>query len=964
MLFFALFLALPGLASCFILDDNPEDTDRVFSNFVPIFDDDSVGISHRYRSGRELVHGAGNNIVLGNLGSDHQEDADTSSAAIVSKSPIGDKKKDESESDDGFVASPVDEMAERIGKVIMQFSNRRHQLDREEEPTFEEPAVLIHNDGQVAEFVVRTKQSFAGDPPVVATHQAVHRKKVNQALSSTTRQYGTMVEVVSPSIPESTKKPVEAEQTTIPHREIERTERPPKKVIHATLKKFHGPQRPQNNILGARTKEQLILPHRLDPKTGQIILPHHRSHLRKPPPQPSPHQTRPLPPQQRPLSPQQRPLPPQQRPLPPPQRRPPSQHRPLPKQRKEEFESQKPDPQKTRTAVLTNEIQIGQQQQQVTAASAAKLSVSPHELAKQANQWLLGVGLNTQVAITTAATTPHAPSGSPPKPPSADHTTAESLPTPAFHRAPKKLGEKTDIKDNFIAQESQSVLAATSSLSTDLGVTEGSAFPTERFFDTLFRGHVENEEVEEEEEEEEERGRPPRSHNFDALDTVDTNNHVHTLFRENLKDAKQENFGSHFRNLPAVPEAHVLDVTGSFGDLLKSLPTPQGPVQKTIRSFGLNHPDSFKPSPDDGAFRPSMQIPEYGDPGEAIFYSSRPLTDEEFTKVRKLESNFLAPRSLVRVDQPVSNSIRVEQQLTPPFNSRRPRRNYQSSRRLLPPRPATSRLNFPTERIDSRIDTDVTYDDTSIRFEPSMPVGVGDFNPLNLKGELEPLARNDLLQTGTTTAETTKTVKRRISIKTSSKMDKLAENPRWPFSDPNRRKVLPASALEEKFKGSWSGNNVVDLSRVSSSIPKAVRQELEPKDDYYDYEDTALSIVPPPSILLPPLPRKSPALTAQSKLFGGSDSADKKALLEALIKARQAGPLPGPLRSPAPPSPPAPKSLSSSFKIRHPLFGEIDVGRYVDQGYKTVSKWLPSGFSALWMQPISKSSQEHYSYYQ
>ena len=72
-----------------------------------------------------------------------------------------------------------------------------------------------------------------------------------------------------------------------------------------------------------------------------------------------------------------------------------------------------------------------------------------------------------------------------------------------------------------------------------------------------------------------------------------------------------------------------------------------------------------------------------------------------------------------------------------------------------------------------------------------------------------------------------------------------------------------------------------------------------------------------------------------------SSSLGGNAILEALTRARKAT-LPQPHAS-------HPPALPLALR-HHPLFN-VDLARYVDKGFRTVTKWLPGNLSGFWAAP-------------
>ncbi len=848
------------LASCvaagFVLEDHPEDTDRLFSNFVPIFDDDNVGFSFssgRYaRAGRQLDFSQSGDAGGNSLNLDQVRGGDSGTNALkVLKAPDMSKERREG----AFLPSPVDEMAERIGKslkseIIVGNKIQRKAGDAEKKKEEEEPMVLLHQDGQMAEFLVGASQTFH-DPPVVATHQSVHTTTIKrkddepeekpQLSASTRRRYSTTIEVVSPrsSGPDEVSPTV---QTPIPHRQIEKTTK-------------------RAPVASKNPKVDVVLPHMIDLHSGHIVLPHHTKG-----------------------------------------------------QRARRRNKSKSKLQRLRSDVYENAVLSTN-----PTRPSEPADVSPHELAIQANQWLMHLANQHRKRAKATATTKQSPASTTTPPPRT--TSVEGLPSPAFLVAAEEPIDAPPSDQNVVqggnrderllTLESQKSLSPTSNsvgFSPDL---DRDIFGTEPasgdYFDTIFRQHVEKAIAQDE-------GSGHEAARFERDNPLGDD----TLFRDQVDDGKL-------------------------------LPPPR-PLRDIGNGFSSN---GMEDGDDD--FRPSLQIFNDANPGEAIYYSNSPMSDTEFAKMMELESNFLRmQRSLIKVDEPVAVATQTSvmsdklQPPPPPFAThahhvRQPRRNH----RKRPKKPKASRkIAFPKDRVD-RIDIDSAPSDSRpLVFRPSARETLysqtnSDFNPIqlvsspNLSGhnaiaayspELTTVTIRTTLATTTPTTATTPPP----TPQTTTTPPRLVDRPRWPLSNRKRQK----NGDKEP-----SGSGSRDRRRVATGIPKAALRELGSKSAEVDVDPSTRNTISPPSRLLPPLLKDSPPQTAQKQFFGGAakSSLDSNALFDAIVRARKAA-LPQPHASHPP--------LQPTFKSR--LFDLDAAARYVDKGFRTVTKWLPGGIYGLW----------------
>ena len=896
---------LPCATLCFVLKESPEGMERMYGNFVPIFDDDFVGLS---RTGRDLTDlsvethfGDSNSLNLGGLRSEKKYLQHSEVAA-----PKVTKKQKE------FIPSPVDEMAERIGKSLGPFGRQwENHLNTGGRPETE-PDVLLGSDvQQAAEFVVRASQAVVSEGPrEVATHHAVSHNGA-AALQ-------TDIIVVS-TFPTPTK------QSPIPYKELEQTtEASLKSEGEKDFEAIHANNHPSK-------KPSVVLPHLIERGTGRVILPHYntsnRDRLR--PEKVSQSRLRDL-------------HPPQNR------RRPPPSPSPFP----------------------------------------PRGPPSPQELARHANVWLLEMARAgnkhreaasvATLGITTRSTTI--------KTTTTTTTTAslmkevyeirtspdlfETLPKPSHLRDNSSRGE------HLATSETQKITSYASSLpilplSVDLVGNE-----LERV-DTLFRndlahvGLVEKVEVEE--------------GDTQIVDVTENNARATKLvgqsdqrLAQEIRDLgavtreKQPNNGFTSSTSRAEVEDNLAfeDSTRNYNQLVETLyrghvaspiTTPQ-PVRPLLVYGTQINRNSERKRTDKGKsvddFVPSMRISNSVNPGEAIIYSNRPLSDSEYSRAVEAGSKFHAPNNLIRVDNPVAKKTLSEHD-EDAGGFRSPRRSdYNVNRKFTNSDDKEKLIIFPKEK------------DEKINFKPSTQIrkfylsSEDKFSPMDNDINtllLTATARADGItrpssKVSTTTAKTTAT-----TTKTPSKHKSLEGNPRWPKSKPRqerRRKIIGNIVPSSKSEADYFSS-----SSVASNIPQAAHTRLRHQVAAEENIVSALNVIPPPPSKLLPPPKKSPiAKTAQKELFdgaGGGRLIDREGLLKALMKARdrgglgmgappaagESGPRSG-VSTPASklqlPQLPTPLALLTN----HPL-APVNLMRYVDQGLKMVTKWLPGGLAFL-----------------
>ena len=355
-------------------------------------------------------------------------------------------------------------------------------------------------------------------------------------------------------------------------------------------------------------------------------------------------------------------------------------------------------------------------------------------------------------------------------------------------------------------------------------------------------------------------------------------------------------------------------------------------------------------------FVPSMRISNSVNPGDAIIYSNRPLSDSEYSRAVEAGSKFHAPNNLIRVDNPVAKKT-LSKHDNDVGGFRSPRRSdYNVNRKFTNSDDKEKLIIFPKEE-DEKINFEPSTQIRKFRSKDKFSPMENDINTLLLTAT----ARADGItrpssEVSTTTAKTTAT-----TTKTPSKHKSLKGNPRWPKSKPRpeRRRKLTGYIVPSSSK---SEADYFTSSRVASNIPHAAHTRLRHQVAAEENTVSALNVIPPPPSKLLPAPKKSPiAKTAQKELFdgaGGGRLIDREGLLKALMKARDRGGL-GMGALPAGESGPRSGVSTPASKLQlpqlptplalltnHPL-APVNLMRYVDQGLKMVTQWLPGGLAFL-----------------
>ena len=910
---------LPCATLCFVLKESPE---RMYANFVPIFDDVFVGLS---RAGRDLTDlsvethfGDTNSLNLGVLISEkkHAEHSEEGVLKAVA-APKSTKKQKE------FIPSPVDEMAERIGKSLGKFGRQWQNHLNVGGQVEGEPDVLLRGDvQQAAEFVVRASQAVVSEGPrEIATHHAVSH---NGAAALQT----DIIDVST--FPTLTKQ----SQSPIPYKELEQTtEATLESEGNKNFKAIRANNRPPK-------KPPVVLTHQIERGTGKVILPHYKT----------------------------------------------SHHDRL-------------RPERKMSQSRLRDLHPPQNRHRLPPPSAPLAPPSPQELARHANLWLLEMARagNKHKAKATASV---ASFGIATRSTTIETTTTTKTTATAtslkmevdelrnipdlFETLPKPshLRDHSNRAEQLVTSETREITYTSSSprvpFSADMNPTTGLMGNELGLVDTLFRDDVANVGLEEKVESEEGDTMivhvPENTARATRLVGRSNQSLAHD-YREDLGVVAREihpNNGLIYSPSGDEVEDHLdfEDSTRNYNQLVETLyrapvesptTTPQ-PIHPLIVYGTQMNRDSERRRAKKGKsiddFVPSMRISNTVNPGDAIFYSNRPLSDSEYSRAVEVGSKFHAPNNLIPVDNPVAKkTLGKDDEDAGGFRSPR-RSDYNVKRKFTGSGDEEKPIIFPKEenkKINFKPSTQIRkfYHSSEDKFSPMD----NDINTLLLTAtaRADAITRPSVKFTSTTAKTTASTTK------TPSKHEGLAGNPRWPKSksQPQRRKKLGGNLVTHSKSGA-------DYFRVASSIPKVAHtSHTRPRHhETVDEEDTASAlnvIPPPPSKLLPPPKKSAIAKTAQKELFdgaGGGRLIDREGLLKALMKARDRGGLGtrassaaesgawsgGPTLTSRLQLPQLPTSLA--LLTKHPLVPE-NLMRYVDKGFKMVTKWLPGGLAFL-----------------
>ena len=897
---------LPCATLCFVLKESPEGMERLYINFVPIFDDDFVGLS---RTGRDLTDlsveshfGDSHILSVSNLITAKKHAAHSEEGSLQEVSPQKTMKKMKK-----FVPSPVDEMAERIGKSLGQISGQwPNNLitggQSEREPA---PDVLLGSEvQQTAEFVVRASQAVVSQGPrEVATHHAVSHNGA-AALQTDIIDVSTF--------------PTPTMQSPIPYKELEQT-------TEASLKSEGETDFDIRGLNHTSKRPSVVLTHLVETGTGRVILPHYRTAY---------------------------------------------QNRRKPQKTVSQFRLADLPPSKIRHGLPA-------------PPSSPQAPPSPQELAHHADLWLSKIaraGNKHRAKATPPAATLGSTTPSTIKSTIQTTTTANDLIPDLFETLPKPshLRDHSDPREQLVTSETKKIAYVSSSpkvpFSADMNPTTDVA-GNDLELDDTFRNSLANVRLEEKVEAEEDDSK---------IGIVDENNVRTTEVAgqsdqsnaQDIKDLRAEATETQRNSLTSPPSRTYFEDHSVFQDSTSDY----RPLVETFRPGHVASPRPVRPllvygtptrtnsegvktekskSIDD--FVPSMPISNSVNPGDAIFYSNRPLSDSEYSKAVGAGSKFHAPYNLIPVDNPVDKQTLIKnKENVSSFRSPR-RSDYNVNDKFITGDVEEKSIIFPEDEGEKN------------NFKPSTPIRKFENGILSSEDKFSPMDNdiNTLLLSATARAEgiirpslkgsTTRANTIATITKTSSKQTGLEENPRWPKSKPRQqRKKKLSGNLVTTFKPSA---DYISSSRVASNIPKLAQTRL--RHQMVGEEDTvsALNVIPPPPSKLLPPPKQSPiAQTAQKELFdgaGGGRLIDREGLLKALMKARdrdgfgtgapsaagESGPRLGVLTGA--PSLQLPRFPTPLALLNNNPLASVSLMRYVDQGFKMVTKWLPGGLPFL-----------------
>ena len=862
------FLVLPCATLCLVLGESPKDMERLYSNFVPIFDDDFVG---RSRTGKHLSDlsletqfGDSNSLNLGDIISEKMHSVesvlDEVAAPKASKMP-----KD-------FFPSPVDEMADRIGKTLDGHFSGQWQNRLKVGEDNDEPDVLIGSD---PEFVVKASQAVVGEEPrEVATHHSMSHN------GGATLQMDIVD--VSPFQTSTMQSP-------IPYKELEQTTKA-------------SPLGKEEGVRATPANDPFVVPHQVERETGKIILPHYKTA--------SSHRHR------------QRP---KRRKLPQfhlENGNPPSlEYRPRPT-----TPPSLPPSQQSRMKYLNEKV--------TPTTTGAAGPLAPQESAHRGLEMAPSGSDRFAAADATASTAAATPI------PVLTTTTAtitkmatliteadavkniselfETLPK-ASHLTASVAPEVPLIKD----------LSATQVLKDEFtrnGFDKGGDQETETSYKRT--GSVKS------------RPGAPR--------------HVDQFSPDNLVAYETKQDASLVYPTPGSEVAVNLG-SAIYNQLAANLyqqrvdsPTTARQIEPLIVYGTHRNTKTKKKGKSIDDFVPSIRISNSVNPGDAIFYSSRPMSDSEYSQAVELGSLFHAPDSLIRVDQPIDKK---------PYSTKRDggirgfRSDYSVARKLTY-NDRKKGVIFPTgEKKKNKFEPSVKIENFYLNSEE-------EYNKMKVSNSVELTAteRSDSITSSpdklvSTTAKTKKSTTKRPSVRKD-----LSDNPRWPKSNhpPQRRKTMGGSVpTDSESKTDFSS------FRAANQRPQTAKIRLSGEEAAVDYlndvqADGVLTITP--RELLPP-PKKSPiAKTAQKELFdgaGGGGLIEREGLLKALIRVGKKDYLRKAF-SAASATASGVTSQASMLQVpdwqttlaKHPL-APGNLMWYVDQGFRMVTKWMPRSLTFL-----------------
>ena len=866
---------LPCATLCFVLKERPEGVELLYGKFVPIFDDDFVGLS---RTGRDLTDlsveshfGDLNSLNLGGINSDKgSSEHPKENAPMVAAASKAQKQQKE------FIPSPIDEMVERIGKSLGRHGQNHLSIGggrRELEPA---PDVVLGSDvHKSVEFVVRASQAVAGvGPREVATHHAVSH---NGAAALQT----DIIDVSTFTTPTG--------QSPIPFKELEQT-------TEGSLDSGKVGDLHEIRANDLPKKLPLVLPHQIERGTGRVILPHYKTSDR------------------------------------------------------DRLKSERKVPEGP-----IRDIRPSKNQHRLTSPHRA--SPSLQELAHHTNLRLLKKArdrTNHKTKAAASAATPDLPSRSTPTMMEGDERKLmpdlfETLPKPSH------LRDHSNRREQLVTSETQKITHTPSSTRGPFAADLNSSIPdlvgNELQVENSFRKDKAD-------------VAPALKFEAEVADTgmnydAGKDDGATTIVDQSGHGLEQDNWDLGTRVPKKQPKDGLTiqpirtkvgdklpfeDNTRNYNQLVEtpdrgqaSSPTSTPPPVRPILVYGahIKRATEGKKTREDKIvddFVPSMRISNSLNPGDAIFYSNRPLSDSEYSKTMDTGSKVHVPYNLIPVDKPVSKDTLGKN------------KNYAGAGGFRSPRRSdfNKHGNF-SDGIDGKTIT-FPKEEENMNFEPSTEIK--QFDP-NLEDKFSPMENdiNTLVLTATARADGVNRPPFHVSTTTKKPLhhNGLEDNPRWPLSKPK-------SQPHQKLDGKMPEDDHFSLTKVPSTIPQSTLTWPEHHDTI-----TPLNVIPPPPTKLLPPPKKSRvAKTAQKELFdgaGGRRLIDREGLLMALMKARDRGSLKTGAFSPDESRARYGESTATSKlqlppRTNHSLI-PANLMQYVDQGLKMMTRWLPGGLAFL-----------------
>ena len=852
------FLLLPCATLCLVLGESPKDMERLYSNFVPIFDDDFVG---RSRTGRHLADlslethfGDSNSLNLGELISEKRHPVERVLNEVAAPKP--------SKMPKDFFPSPVDKMADRIGKTLAggQWQNRLKEGEDDE------PHVLIGSD---REFVVKARHAVVSEEPrEVATHHSLSH-------NGGARLQMDIVDV-SPFQTSTMQSPIQ-------YKELEQT-------TEASLVPLG-----KEGVRATPANDPFVMPHQVERGTGKIILPHYKTasshHQRQRP------KRRKLPQYHfgnvNPLSLEYR-----TRPTTPPSLPPSQQNR-----------------MKYRNAKV------------IPTMTDASGPVAPQEKRPQRGN-MRPLEMAPSGGDMSAATDVKASIAATPIPPTATITEADAFKNipELFETLPKASHLTASAAPEVPLMKNQSASQVLKDEFTRNGFDKEGDQGTET--SNKRTGSV--------------KSRPEAGH----VDQFSPNNLADESFV--AYETKQNS-----SLIYSTPRSEVADNLGSaiYNQLAANLnqqrvvsPTTARQIEPLIVYGTHRNINTIKKRRRIDDFVPSIRISNSVNPGDAIFYSNRPMSDSEYSQAVEAGSLFHAPDNLIRVDQPVAKK---------PYSTKRDggirgsRSDYNVAQKLT--RNDHKGVIFPTDEKKKNM------------FEPSVQIeqfyldSEDEYNEMKVSNSVELTATERLDSITSSPAKLiSATAKTNTSTtKRPSERKDLSDNPRWPKSNypPQQRKKVSGNVLTHS-------ESKTDFSsfRVAKRRPQTAKIRPGGQEAAFDY----LNDIHADGVLTIPPPKKSQIVkTAQKELFddAGGRRLKREGLLNSLMRVGKKDNLwktfsVASATGSGVTSPRTSKLLAPDFQAtlaplaKHPL-APGNLMWYVDQGFRMVTKWVPSSLTFL-----------------